>query len=76
MRRIASLFLLVALAAGLLALNACATIVNGTTERVQLSSDPGGAQATVDGARTFTTPATVELSRGDQHTVAFHKQGY
>jgi hypothetical protein len=76
MRRNAPLFPLMALAAGLLALSGCATIVNGTTEKVQLSSEPDGVQATVDGARIVTTPATVEMSRGDQHTITFHKDGY
>jgi len=58
------------------ALSGCATIVNGTTEKIQLSSTPDGAQATIDGAQTVTTPTTVELSRDDEHTITFHKDGY
>src|SRR5262249_44746502 len=58
------------------ALSGCATIVNGTTEKIQLSSAPDGAQATIDGTQTVTTPTTVELSRDDEHTIIFHKDGY
>jgi PEGA domain len=54
----------------------CATIVNGTTEKIQLRSDPVGAEAMVDGAHEVTTPTTVELSRGDTHSITFHKEGY
>ena len=54
----------------------CATLVNGTTEKIQLSSTPDGAQATIDGSQTVTTPTSVELSRGDEHTITFHKDGY
>jgi hypothetical protein len=57
-------------------LSGCATIVNGTTEKIQLRSAPDGAQATIDGAQTVTTPTTLELSRDDEHTIAFHKDGY
>jgi hypothetical protein len=32
--------------------------------------------APVDGARTVTKPASVELSRGDPHSISFHKDGY
>jgi hypothetical protein len=63
-------------AAFLCAFTGCATIVNGTTEEVSLSSTPDGARATIDGAQTVTTPATVSLSRGDEHTITFHKDGY
>jgi hypothetical protein len=58
------------------ALSGCGTIVNGTTEKIQLSSAPDGAQATIDGTQTVTTPTTVELSRDDEHTIIFHKDGY
>ena len=61
---------------GLRALSGCATLINGTTENVRLSSTPDGAQVTVDGGRIVTTPAMIELSRGDQHSLLFHKDGY
>ncbi len=67
---------LVAAASVALLTAGCAQMVNGVTETVHLDSDPEGAQATVDGAQTVTTPAAVELSRGDPHTISFHKDGY
>ncbi len=54
----------------------CATIVNGTTQKVSVSSDPPGAQLVVDGESTYTTPATVELSRKRDHLLTISKDGY
>ena len=74
--RIARALSLLTVVACLSALSGCATMVNGKTEKIQLSSAPGGAQATIDGSQIVTTPTTVELSRDDEHTITFHKDGY
>ena len=58
------------------AIGGCATIVNGTTQKVSVSSDPPGAQLVVDGESTYTTPATVELSRKRDHLLTISKEGY
>jgi PEGA domain-containing protein len=54
----------------------CATIVHGTTQRVQIDSTPHGADVAIDDAEHVTTPAAVDLSRGHSHTLVFRKAGY
>ncbi len=65
-----------ALAAAMSALAGCATIVHGTTEKVQIDSNPGGADVQIDDSQHVTTPAAVKLSRGSPHTLVFRKPGY
>lgn len=54
----------------------CATMVNSTTQRVNISSDPPGAQVAVDNMPAGVTPTTIELKRKSQHTVKIEKAGY
>lgn len=54
----------------------CATIVHGTTERVQIDSTPPGAEVAIDDSQHVVTPSAVKLSRGSAHKLVFHKQGY
>ncbi len=53
----------------------CATIVNGSTERVEIASDPPGAMAKVDGIPIGTTPTSIDLKRGEPHSVTIEKDG-
>lgn len=72
-----SLVSAIALACAAAALAGCATIVNGTTQKVQINSIPDGAEVVIDDSRQHvTTPATVKLSRRDSHKLVFHKPGY
>ncbi len=57
------------------ALASCATMMSGSTQKVQLVSDPPGAVAKVAG-REVTTPATLELRRSSNYRVTFEKEGY
>lgn len=54
----------------------CATIVHGTSEKVQIDSTPSGAEVVIDGTQHAVTPAAVELSRKSEHTLKFYKAGY
>ena len=65
-----------ALAAATALLSGCATIINGTTQRVQIDSAPGGADVSIDDQQHVTTPAEVSLARGQAHKLVFHKSGY
>src|SRR5689334_22801960 len=65
-----------ALAAAMLALAGCATIVHGTTEQVQIDSNPGGVDVQIDDSAHVTTPSAVKLSRGSPHKLVFRKPGY
>jgi hypothetical protein len=61
----------------LLALAGCATVVRGTKQRVNVTSDPSAVDV-IDqpSGYAFTTPSTVEMSRGQYHTLHFRKAGY
>jgi hypothetical protein len=54
----------------------CASIVNGTKQKVSFSSDPPGASVIVDGTEMGTTPTEVELARDRKHSVRIEKAGY
>jgi hypothetical protein len=63
--------------AAALALSGCATVVNGRTEPLGLSSNPAGAEVLIDnGTMKVMTPTSVELKRDENHTFVFHKDGY
>jgi hypothetical protein len=64
------------LAAAAVMASGCATIVNGSTERVEITSDPPGATAKVDGIPIGTTPTSIDLKRGEPHSVTIEKDGY
>ena len=64
-------------AAFMLATAGCATIINGTTQPIAITSTPNGARVIVDDHDTsYTTPANVELERGRDHLLTFHLNGY
>jgi hypothetical protein len=61
-------------AAGVLA--DCASVTRGTTEPVQFSSDPSGAEARTSLGYTCITPCIAQLRRSDTFGVIFEKAGY
>jgi len=66
-----------ALLISLLAVSGCATVVNGRTEPLGLSSNPAGAEVSIDnGELKVITPTSVELKRDQNHSFVFHKDGY
>jgi hypothetical protein len=54
----------------------CATIINGTTQDVGISSMPTGAAVTVDNKPYGITPVIASLSRKDNHIVKIELEGY
>jgi hypothetical protein len=54
---------------------ACATIINGRTQKVTVTSDPPGAIVS-DGEGYWTTPTTVSLLRKEDHPLFIWKPGY
>ena len=54
----------------------CATIINGSTQSVPVSSSPLGATLIVDGLSQYTTPCELELKRKRDHMLVFTKPGY
>ena len=64
-----------------LAVTGCATVINGTTQRVRFDSTPSGATAQIGATgktatQTVTTPGQLTLSRDSSYEVAFEKPGY
>lgn len=54
----------------------CATIINGTSQKILTTSMPSGATVLVDGNKEFVTPAKLRLERRRDHELVFSKQGY
>jgi hypothetical protein len=59
-----------------LGLCGCATITRGTTDQVQLRSNPAEARATTSMGQSCMTPCTITVSRKDEFAVSFEKDGY
>ncbi len=54
----------------------CATVTRGTTEQVQVLSDPPDAYAQTSLGHQCRTPCTLTVARKDEFTVSFDKDGY
>ena len=63
------------IAAGV-ALSGCATITRGTTDQLQVISDPSGADVRSSMGPTCVTPCTLQVSRKDEFTITVSKPGY
>jgi hypothetical protein len=59
-----------------LGLVGCATIMQGSTQKVAISSAPTGAQVYVNGNQRGLTPMVADLSRKDIHVIALRLDGY
>lgn len=70
---VTSFALLIALGLGQLH---CATVINGSHQRVPLTSSPPNATVLVDGVEAGTTPITVKLRRRKPHIIEFKKEGF
>ena len=54
----------------------CATIINGKTQKIEVTSKPPGAVVEVGGLPAGTTPLKIEVPRNKDHTVFILKEGY
>jgi hypothetical protein len=59
-----------------MAVAGCATITRGTTDQVQINSNPPEAQVRTSMGFTCITPCTLQTSRKDEFSVVFTKPGY
>ena len=60
----------------LIALNGCATIMHGTTQDIDVKTDPAGADLLVDGRQQYKSPALITMKRKDDHTLEISREGY
>jgi hypothetical protein len=54
----------------------CASITRGTTDQVQIQSQPSGAEARTSMGHTCVTPCSLQFSRKDEFTVTISKPGF
>lgn len=54
----------------------CGTVVNGFHQDLAITSDPGGANVSVDGVPSGTTPIVASLWRRSAHVVKVEQPGY
>jgi hypothetical protein len=57
-------------------LSSCATITRGSTEQIQIVSDPIGIHAHTSLGHACVTPCTLQIARKDEFTVVFEEPGY
>ncbi|MBV8450639.1 MAG: translation initiation factor 2 [Hyphomicrobiales bacterium] len=62
--------------AGALWLGGCATVTRGTSEVMQITSAPSGAQASTSTGFNCTTPCTLTVNRKEEFVVKFDDAGY
>ncbi|MDP4594606.1 MAG: PEGA domain-containing protein [Beijerinckiaceae bacterium] len=68
--------ILVLAGALLFPLAGCATVTRGTTNEIQLYSEPSGATARTSLSQVCTTPCTLTVSRKSEFSVTFSKPGF
>lgn len=57
-------------------ISGCATITRGTTDQIQINSNPPEAQARTSMGFTCITPCTLQTGRKDEFTIIFTKAGF
>lgn len=75
MRLIKNLLSVCLLLGALSSLTSCASIINGRRQNVTVTSNPVGATVS-DGNTSWVTPATISLSRKENHLLTFSKPGF
>jgi len=71
-----SILLVVFLAFSYLTLGGCATIINGTTQKIPVNTTPHGATAKNQDDVGCITPCSLELKRSQDHIITFSKEGF
>ncbi len=56
--------------------NACSTVLNTTSQNVEIKSEPPNAKITIDGKKFGTTPQVVNVERGNNHLIKLELDGY
>jgi len=69
-------FVLVLAIIGVIALSACSTVLNTTTQEVELKTTPPNAKIIVDGKKFGMSPQVVNIDRGGNHVVKFELDGF
>jgi hypothetical protein len=54
----------------------CGSIVHGSSQNINLNTNPQGATVNISNGMTFTTPSQVKLERNKDYILTFSKDGY
>jgi len=54
----------------------CGTIVHGSSQTVNISSEPAGAKISLNNGTVLTTPSSAKLKRNKDYIVTISKEGY
>lgn len=57
-------------------LESCATLINTTTQDVEIKTTPPNAKITIDNKKFGTTPQVINLERGSNHVIKLELDGY
>ncbi|MDQ7816340.1 MAG: PEGA domain-containing protein [Melioribacteraceae bacterium] len=57
-------------------LASCATVLNTTTQDVEIKSNPANAKIFVDGKKFGTTPQVINIDRGSDHSLKLELDGH
>ncbi|MDP2038254.1 MAG: PEGA domain-containing protein [Ignavibacteria bacterium] len=57
-------------------LSNCSTVLNTTTQDVEIKTVPANAKITIDGKKFGTTPQVVNIDRGSNHVVKLDLDGF
>ena len=60
---------------GALFIFGCATMIRGTSQQLQISSEPDGALAKLSTGQSCVTPCQVKLKRKTRPVITFNKEG-
>jgi uncharacterized protein YceK len=71
-----NILLVVFLAFSYLTLGGCATIINGTTQKIPVNTTPQGATANNQDVVGCITPCSIELKRNQDHIITVSKEGF
>jgi len=60
----------------LIIFSGCATMVNTTSQEIELKTTPANAKITIDGKKFGTSPQKVNVERSQDHVIRFELDGY
>jgi hypothetical protein len=73
MKKVVSITLVISL---FLLISSCATVFKGTSNKLDLNSDPQGAKVYVNGNYMGDTPIRLKLESKQTYSIEFRKEGY
>jgi hypothetical protein len=60
----------------ILSFSACSTVLNTTTQEIEIKTTPANAKVVIDGRKFGTTPQIVNIERGRDHVIKLTLDGY